>query len=412
MDEAGMTTKFFYGWVIVICSSILLALGLGMYVSSNSLFVIPVSESLGFSRGQFTFYRTIVTLTGALLMPLYGRIIQKIGVKKVLLAGALMIGLVKIGFSFTSGLWHLFILSFVYGLFFNSLGFMSIGVLVNSWFNGKKGLAIGLAYAGSGLGGAILMPVLAYIIETAGWQWAYRFMGLFGILVMLPVIAIFVKNKPEDMGLKALESNESAKKTGPALVSNISFKEALGTSRFWLLFISFFLISFFAAPTNTHSAPYLSDLGYTTLFVSYVMALFMVFLTVGKIILGFAYDHFGTLAGNIILCIFVLGYPIFALLSYLPPVPWVFAVFLGMAHCGVSIPIPILISRHFGNRDFPAIFSFFGMISALAQAIAIPAMGAVYDLMGSYNPAWFVLIFISLIVTACLIIVELIVPRR
>ena len=400
--------RIFYGWVIVFCSVILLALALGMFSSTNSLFVIPICDSLGFSRGQFTLYRTVVTLVSAFLMPFYGRVIQKIGVKKVLFTGSLMLGIVTIGYSFAANLWHFYVLAFINGLFASSISFMSIGVLVNAWFDGKKGLATGLAYAGSGLGGAIMIPVVSNIIEVSGWQWAYRFMGLLGIAIMMPVIALFVKNSPEIMGLKPLAPNNSEREKIPAVIDQFSFREALHTPKFWMLATAFFLINFFASATNTHSAPYLSDLGYTTVFVSYVIALFMIFLTVGKIILGFVYDHFGAMAGNIIVCIFCLGFPILALLSHIPAIPWFYAVFIGMASCGVSIPIPVLIVRHFGNKDFPTIFSFCVMISTLAQSVSVPAMGTVHDLTGSYGPAWIILLFTSVIITVCLIGVEII----
>lgn len=408
--------KIFYGWIVVFSGAVLLALVLGMFSSTNSLFVKPVCEAFGFARGPFTLHRTIITLTGALVMPFYGRLIQKIGVKKVLLAGALMMGLVSIGYSFAARLWHFYLLALVYGLFLNGVSFMSVGVLINAWFDGKKGLATGLAYSGSGLGGVIMIPVVASMIERFGWQWAYRFMGLFGIAVLLPVIAVFVKNKPEDSGLAPLASKPSPASARPAKASttfdsspvNISFREALHTLKFWFLVIACFFINFFASPTNTHSAPYLSDLGYSTAFVSSVISLYMIFLTVGKLILGSVYDRFGAMVGNILISVFCLGFPIFAYISWIPAMPWVYAVFIGMASCAVSVPIPFLINRYFGSKDFPTILSFCMMVSNLAPSISVPAMGAVYDLTGNYRPAWIVFFFCSIIIVACLIAVEII----
>ena len=73
--------KAFYGWKIVIASTIILAVGLGMFNSTNSIFVKPVCDSLGFGRSQFTLHRTIMTLTSACIMPVYGKAIQQLGVK-------------------------------------------------------------------------------------------------------------------------------------------------------------------------------------------------------------------------------------------------------------------------------------------------------------------------------------------
>lgn len=395
----------FYGWIIVLCGGVLLALGIGMFASTTSMFVRPVCESLGFSRGAFTFYVTIVLVTATLLMPFYGRLIQKIGVKKILLAAVVMLGLVVTAFSFSTKLWHFYALAVVNGLFVNGISFMSIGVLVSAWFKDKKGLATGLAYAGSGLGGAIMIPVVGRIIEAASWRWAYRFMAITGIALMVPVIIFLVKNTPEEIGLRPLGRKET-EEAGQEDSASFTFKEALLSGKFLPLLIAFFFIGIFSSASNTHSSAYLSDLGYDTAYVSSVISLFMIFLSLGKIILGSIYDRFGTRAGSAVVSFFCLLFPVFALLSRIPAMAYTYAVFIGMASCGMSIPIPILVNKHFGAREFPRIFSFCMMISSLAQAVSVPLMGAVYDFTGSYRPGWIAFIAGSIIITFCLMKVE------
>lgn len=385
----------------------MLAIGLGMFNSTNSVFVKPVCESLGLARGEFTFHRTIIFLVSAFLLPLYGRIIETIGVKKVMLIGIIGLGAVAFGYSLSTKLIHFYILAFFNGIFFNGLHFMSVGVLINNWFHGKKGLAMGLAYAGSGWGAALMIPVISQIIETSGWQHAYQFMAVFGVVLLLPIISILVRNKPEDMGLKAMPLSQTAHARGDNLVySSLTLHEALKTNRFWMLLIAFFLINFFAGATNTHSAPYLSDIGYTAAYASAVISLFMIFLTVGKIILGMIYDRFGALPGNIFISVFALGFPILALLSRIPVMAWSYAVCIGIASCAVSVPIPILIMRHCGEKDFPRIFSFCSMVSAFGGSISVPAMGAIFDHTGSYNLAWVIFQALSVVIAICLIGVE------
>jgi len=403
--------KIFYGWIVVLCSVILMALGIGMFNSTSSMFVKPVCESLGFSRAQFTFYRSIVTLIGALAMPFYGRVIQRIGVKKVLAAGALMLGFSSFGYSFSGNLWQFYLFAFVNGLFYNGINFMTIGVLINAWFKGRKGLATGLAFSGSGLGGAIMIPVIGHMIELAGWRWAYRFMGVFGVAVMLPIIIIFIKNEPIDVGLEPFASEKIEQKNKPIVTASYSFREAVRSLKFWLLVTAFFFFNSFATAANAHTAPYLSDLGYMTTYVASVLSLYMVFLTLGKIFLGSIYDRFGAMAGNVFVSVFCLGFPIFAYLSYIPAMSWIYAVFLGIASCGVTVPVSILVIRYFGDKEFPVIFSIVMMISNLAPALSIPAMGAVYDLTGTYNPAWIVFLFCSVIIAGCLIAVEFLAKR-
>ncbi|NLJ86145.1 MAG: MFS transporter [Firmicutes bacterium] len=403
--------KVFYGWKIVIASTIILAVGLGMFNSTNSVFVKPVCDSLGFGRSQFTLHRTIMTLTSACIMPVYGKVIQQLGVKTVLLVGASMLSLVTIGYSFASTLWHFYLLAFINGIFFNAVSFMVIGILVSYWFEDKRGFAIGLAYSGSGLGGAIMVPVVSRVIELVNWRFAYMFMGILGLATLIPVILFFIKEKPEKAGLKPYDSPKGYKGgerqiEGPTF--NLSLSESLKTNRFWLLLVAFFLISAFAGATNTHSAPYLSDIGYSTAMVSAVISLFMVFLTVGKIILGVIYDRFGTMAGNVLVAVCGLIFPVAALFSHFPAFPWIYAVSVGMASCGLSVPVSILITKHFGVKDYPMIFSIFTMVTALGPSVSVPLMGAVYDYSGSYRPAWIALLALSVIISVCLAASEII----
>ena len=402
--------QIFYGWKIVLASVIILAVGLGMFNSTNSVFVIPVCSSLGCSRSQFTLHRTIITLTSACLLPFFSKVIVRLGVKKTLLTGSIMLGSVIIGFSFAGSLWHFYLLAFVYGIFYSAVNFMIIGILIGRWFDDRKGLAIGLAYSGSGLGSAVMIPVLNNVIERTDWRFAYRFLGAVGLAILIPIVIIVIHETPEKIGLKPFTSEKTdrdRKKEDAVPYINLSLSQSTRTIRFWLLLTAFFLITVFAASTNTHSTPFLQDLGYPGAKVSTVISLFMVFLTVGKILLGLIYDRFGAMAGNLFIIACSLVFPVAALLSHIPLFPWIYAVTVGTASCGVSVPLPILITRYFGKKDYPAIFSLFTMTTTLGMAVSVPAMGAVYDFTGSYRPAWAALFIFSIIISICLILPEI-----
>lgn len=398
--------RVFYGWIIVAASALLLAISLGMFFSTNSLFVIPVTAELGFARGEFTLYRTIITLVGAISMPLYGKLAKQFGVKKLMVIGALMLSATTFAYSFSTRLWHFYVIGAVNGLFFNGIGFMTVGILINAWFKGRTGVASGIAFAGSGLGGAIMVPAIGRVIALTDWQTAFRVMGVIGIVYLIPITLLFIKNTPADMGHESLEDNNDPMSLKLRSAADLTLKEAAKTAPFYLLLITFFFINIFAAAANTHVAPYISDLGYSDTFVSAVVAVFMIFLSIGKIILGITYDRFGSLVGNVIVCIFCLGFPVLALLSHLPVIPWLFAMFIGMASCATSVSKAILVVRFFGPADFASIFGIYTMFASLAASISVPGMGIIFDVTGSYRPAWTILIFTSILITVCLLAAE------
>jgi MFS family permease len=133
----------------------------------------------------------------------------------------------------------------------------------------------------------------------------------------------------------------------------------------------------------------------------------MLCLTVGKIALGFLYDRFGAMAGNAAIILCCLIFPVAALYSHIPALPWVYAVTAGIASCGFSVPVPILILKYFGTRDYPMMLSLFTMITTLGPAAATPLMGAVYDNSGSYKSAWHAILILTVLIAACLAATEI-----
>lgn len=398
-------SKIFYGWIIVLAGSIVAAIGLGLFNSTNSIFVKPICDELGFSRAEFTLHRTIITLTSAFLLPVYAKLISRMGVKRIFLFCSIGLGLVTFSYSFASELWHFYVIAAINGLFLNGTSFMIIGILVNLWFDSKKGLATGLAYSGSGLGAAVMVPIFGKFIEYAGWRWSYRAIGILGISILIPIVLFLIKDRPEQMGLKPYRSGQADSKSGSgdSPKAGVTMKEASRTPTFWMLLIAFFLIAVCAGGVNTHTIPYLTDIGYTTLFATSVFSLFMLALTFGKIIAGAVYDKFGTFLGNFFIALSCLLFPIFALVAKLPFIPYLYAVFVGIASAGFSVPVTVLVTNYFGTRDFSSIFSLFTMLTTLGSAVSIPLMGAIYDGTGSYTPAWFMLLAAGAIITICLV---------
>ncbi|MBQ4086577.1 MAG: MFS transporter [Clostridia bacterium] len=409
-----MTNKggIHYGWVVVVAGVLTLALGQGMLGSTNSVFVVPVCEALGVSRSSFTFHRTILTLVSCCVTPFFGKLIQRFGVRRIMLTGAVFLGLINFCYSFAQSLMHFYVLAFFNGLFSNMLSFMVVGILIGNWFAEGKGLATGIAYSGSGIGGAVMIPVVTSVVENFDWRMGYRVIGAVGFVTLSAVALLLVRDLPQDKGLAPCTSGKKKSVSAEKPAFDLSLGEVLRTSRFWLLAASFLFIACFAAATNTHSTPFLIDLGYPSETVSAVISLFMIFLTVGKIILGFLYDKLGSLVSAVFIGVCCIVFPVAALLSGNMPFPWLYAVFVGIASCAFSTPMPILVTRYFGTKDYPTILSIFSTVTSLGSSFSVPLMGAVYDNTGSYGPAWYALLGLSCVIAFGLVACELSYRRK
>ena len=166
--------------------------------------------------------------------------------------------------------------------------------------------------------------------------------------------------------------------------------------------MAFLCIAVGAGASNAHTAPYLGDLGYSSVFYSTVVSFSLLTLTIGKIFIGHVFDRFGLYIGGAVLGISLTLSPLFALLSANPAAPWLHAFFLGLGSTGFSIPVNIYAMKFFGEKDFTAILSIMSMITAFSAAFAAPTMGLAYDFWGSYTFAWAVLVVLGVVVTICL----------
>ncbi|MCL2839309.1 MAG: MFS transporter [Defluviitaleaceae bacterium] len=400
-----MKKKVFYGWYIVVASVLIAAAGIGFH-NTASIFIRPVTEDLGLSRGEFTFFRTIVILVGAALLPFYGKLAARFPIRRIMIIGTVMSGLSLIGYSFAANIWYFYFIAVINGMFMNAAHFMMIAILINRWFEDKRGLALGIAFAGSGIGAAVMVPMVSGIIDVLDWRWGFRFSGMASILILVPTILLLIKEKPEDMGLTPYKKANEKDTTQPVdahSLKGITLPQARKTPTFWFLTIALLLIAMASAAPTAHTAPYLGDIGYPTAVYSAVFSLAMLVLTVGKIFMGYVFDKFGTFVGGVSLGIFFILAPIFALLALNPVMPWLHGVFFGLASTGFSVPINIFILKYFGEKDFTSILGILSMIMAFGAAFAAPAMGISFDILGNYIPAWWVLLGAGMVITLCLI---------
>lgn len=405
VQEKKPRSKVHYGWVIVVAGLLITGAGIGIFNSCTGVFIKPVCEALGFARGQFTLYSSISTLVCVVLMPFFGSLFRKFGFRKVAIFGAVVCGMTLIGYSFSSQLWHFYVLAFISGIFVNGVGVMSVGILVNRWFIDKRGLATGIAYSGSGLLAAVLIPITSSFIESNGWQWSYRFLGIVSLVILISIILFVVRDKPEDMGLEPYrEKSKTEVETSAQEVEStgLTRQEALKTGAYWLLIIAVFGIALCQAGPHVHTVSFLSDIGYSDTYASSISSVYMLLLTASKIIMGFVFDKLGSLKGSLLIGGCCILFPVFALLAAFPAFPWVYALVLSVASSGSTILGTILTTNYFGRKDFARVYSVISMASYLGVAISSPLLGSIYDLTGGYNIAWIMIIILGLGVCACL----------
>ena len=387
--------KFFYGWIIVLCCTLLMAVGTGIFVNCVGIFVKPVCEDLGFERGTFTLYTTITSVLSMLAMLVFGELYRKKPrrIRLYIAIGGLTGCLVFFGYSLSSKLWHFYTLSAIYGCVATTLAGISVTTLVNNWFVDKRGLATGLAFAGSGVSAAIMTPVLTTVVTDYGWRMGYRTMSLVSFIILIPAM-LLIRLEPSDKGLLPYgvtpHPSEEDKRSIPVIEqTGLTRAQAVKTSSFYFQSIGIFCLSLAGMGISNHAISYFTDIGYSPLTASTAMSLVMTIMIGAKILLGAVFDKIGSVRSAILtgLCMIASTLSIrFAGAGAF--MPYVFSLCFGFGYSTLTVPYSYLIGQNFGTREFSSIYSLICTLGSLGGGIAATLTGMLYDRLGSYYPVW------------------------
>ena len=384
---------YIWGWVQVFVGFMLLAVAMMAAYTANSLFTKTVSEALEVGRSQFALYITISNLMTGLVAPTWGKLMKKIGVKWVNLAGILLLGLSFIAKSFATDVIHFYIIAIFRGVGYGAATNLAINVLMDNWFGvKKKGLALGIATAGVSVGGKVFLPMVSKVISTSGWQAGYRTLGLMILCILIPIVLLLESNNPAQKGLKRYGEADDIAKADTPVVKGLTLKEAQKKPVFWLMLVAVFLMCLANGVISNHATAHLLDIGYESAAAASILANATLAVTAGKIILGCVGDKTNA---TISLTIGMVGL-ILAIIALLmaPVLGGAFAVVYIITYCfGMAVTMVcynLMVSNIFGRKDFARIYGYTMTALALGNAIGPTLGGALFDVTGNYSAAWIV----------------------
>ena len=381
--------KIFYGWWVVVTAGIGSFMSYGPIIAFTfGVFIKPLSEEFGWSRTDISlgFSLSLFMLSG--MAPIFGRLVDRFGARKVIIPSVFIFGLGVTSLAFLSAsLWHFYA---VYVL----LGIVSVGAatlpyltVVSQWFDKQRGLALGLAMIGVGLG-TFLMPALAQsLIDSVGWRSAYVVLGLMVIGVTIPVVGLFLKETPELMGLSPDGVEQTyIKATQPhSEALGMSSHEAWHAITFWFIFTAFFLMSVSVHGCLIHLVPMLTDRGLSDQSAALATSFLGGALLLGRVGAGYLLDRFtassvamGFLAGAA-LGVFLLWSEAIGGLAFAA------AILVGLGVGAETDLMPYVVSRYFGLRAFGEILGWVLMAWGLGGVVGPFLMGVGFDSTGSYS---------------------------
>lgn len=397
ISELRWGRAIFYGWWLALLALLMNALmttpvwgGIGVWLSALEL-------EFGWSRTQMALAFSLGQLEGSVVGPIVGFLVDRMGSRRIILAGTFVVGVGFVLFSFVTSL-PMFYVSFAVIMLGASMGgWMPLMAALNKWFDRKRSFAMGIASSGFSLGGVTLIPILAWSVapEHFGWHMTARWIGIV-FLVMAWPLSQLVRSRPEDYG--QFPDGESdpggpwarAEVDGPVPETGFTAREAVRTKVFWLIAIGQGCTTMTIATLTVHLIPSLIDQGLTLQRASFVWAAMLGVSWVSQLVGGYLGDKVEKNVAMAVLSWVMAAGLCLAAFTGNPLMALTFAVVYGVGF-GARIPLSTAIrGEYFGRKAFGTIMG----LSAVPMSgfmVAGPLFAAaVFDARGSYFLAFIV----------------------
>jgi MFS family permease len=379
--------KVFYGWWVALTAALGLFLNTAtIVVFSFGFFAKAMGQEFHTGRARISLAFTIHNVTSAVCVPLAGRLVDRYGARRVLLPSTALLGLILVSSWFLSrAIWQLYVLYFALGVVSGGAGALPYTDVVSHWFDRHRGLAISVMMLGMGLGAIAIPSVAQRLVVTLGWRLAYTVFGFSIVLIPLPVVAVFLKERPENMGLLPDGAGEAQISTPLAAGDvGLTVHDAVRTSEFWTMVSVLFLVTASVHACFIHLPAILTDRGNSAQLAGFASSLFGVGLFMGRVGCGYLLDQFfaprvaALLFAAVAIGIAFLG------LSHALWSACIAAVLVGLGIGSEVDIIAYLTSRYFGLRSYGAIFGWIWAVFGVSGGLGAYLMGFGFDKTGSY----------------------------
>jgi MFS family permease len=359
-------------------------------INSGAVFFVPVLTTFGWTRAKLSVALSIGWVTGGATGPLIGWIADRVDPKKMMVTGATIPGLLFLALSRATTFGEFLLINGMFGICVGASTSIPISLLIANWFEHRRGLAMGIAFSGSTLGGAVMTIVASHAIAARGWRVGYLTLALPILLIVVPLIVFFVRNR------NAGEARESAdaSSAGPDVqldsssyqLPGLELSQATKTRSFWLICAA----QFFAGSSlglGPHFIAYLIGVGYSATFAATVVSLYLLMTTAGTLLGGPLADRFT--ARFALTCTYALAsFGTIALLAASHPLALATTVLgAGFAWGALAVQTPLVMIESLGVRRLGSVLGVTGIFYTIGAAVSPIITGRIFDVTGSYSIA-------------------------
>ncbi len=378
--------RIYLGWHIAWVVFLSGGLSIGMTQYSFGLFAEPMESRFGWNRTEFNAALSFGFISG-LLAPLAGRLMDRFGVRPVLVFSLVLI---SAGFAMRpliSELWHWYLSNALVFAGFPGATVLASGKVVGLWFPTTRGRMMGVITSGNNFGGLTMAPLAALLIVGSGWEWTYLVFGIIMALVCVAALLI-VRDRPEEVEAEARRAGrvELLSSAGRAVSrSGVTLSQALRSKNFYLITVGLTAASFTYSGILTQIVPHLENEGFSTAVAAGALTMVAGMGMVSKLGFGRLSESIGARDATVIsIALQTLG----VVLMIMPggaAATWAGVFVFGMGFGGLGALIALLVSESFGQRAFGAIMGMVNLSMATSMTAGPLMAGALFDATGSYQ---------------------------
>jgi MFS family permease len=397
LSRFKLRDKLFYGWVVVAAFAFAGTALAGINLSFG-VFFKSIESEFGLTRALTSAVVSVSMVLGSVFRILGGWASDRYGPRVIILLMGLFAGLSLLLTSQTNSVWQLFLTYSVLLAIGTSAMYAVTMSTISRWFDRKRGLALGIAGSGPGLGGVVVAPFATFLIAKFDWRMAYIIMGLIAWLVVVPVSRLLKKDPSEIGALPDGAKSNSLERKGQKLTNDekgtqsadLSLPQAFRTRNFWFFIFIWVLFAFGLSLIQTHMVPHTTDMNFSAGEAATVFSLIGIAVIAGRVVMGILSDVIGRKLSLVLCSLLRAGAMLWLIWAHSLWMLYLFALAYGFATGGFSPNMAALISDTFGLRKIGAIIGALDIGFGIGAAIGPTIGGLIFDVSNSYSLAFLV----------------------
>ncbi|MBP2636713.1 MAG: transporter [Firmicutes bacterium] len=386
--------KFFYGWWIVLVAFLSVAVTYGTK-GVFGVVQLQMLDDLHWTRASIAGAMSANMLVYAIAAPFVGKFMDKVGIKSILIAGALLTGVSFLLVTTVTETWQFYLYyGILLGLANTGMGMIPGPTAVNRWFVKKRGRALSIALVASPGGMAIFTFLAKDLLKTIGWQGMFMVMGITSFVLVIIPAYLFMRSSPEEMGLlpdgeeKQITVAVQPGATGLASEPEWSLTKLFTSPMAWCIFFAYFVMAGNGWAQQVHQVPHLIQLGLSKDDATIALGMNMVLAVLSMLIWPAISDFMKrSTAVGLSLLIQAVG-TVLLMKANSMVMTYAFVFVIGISHYGSYGLFSAFAADTFGRKSLGTVSGAMAMLGAAGAAIGIYAGGAIFDATGAYQLLW------------------------